>query len=184
MSKREVLKAQDVFESQVPVFGGKCSFAEAFPEIERIEVKVIEIGTRRAHMLPGQRTYDHTSLGEFINCTCPQCYNGGFAVGALIRDMVANGQTEREDFAFCRAYKGSQKGQRSYGPCRNEFRYKISITRCARSPGSSWLVVENRIDDSSKHPTSTRRSYSSDVPASLASPWPACGSYQTAVSVG
>ena len=127
MSKREILKAQDVFDSQVPVFGGKCSFAEAFPEIEHIEVTVTEIGTRRVYMLPGQQTYDQTSLGEFINCTRPQCYNGGFAIGERIRDMVANGQTEMEDVAFCPGYKGSPKGQRSYGSCRNEFRYKISI---------------------------------------------------------
>ncbi len=66
----------------------------------------------------------------------------------------------------------------------NQAPTKYIMTRCARSPVSSWLVVEHRVDDSSKHPTSTRRSYSSDVPASLASPWPACGLYQTAVSVG
>ena len=127
MSKREVLKAQDVFDLQVPVFGEKCSFAEAFPEIERIEVKVTEIGTRKAYMLSGERTYDQTNLSEFINCTRPQCYKGGFAIAERIRDMVASGQTEMEDVAFCSGYKGSPKGQRSYGSCRNEFRYKISI---------------------------------------------------------
>ena len=126
MSKRdERQKASDVFNEADFVFGRKVSFDEAFPQIEDVVVEVKESGhgIRRDN----RRVYRKPYLGEYIDCSNPICYNGGFSIGAILREMVRNRQAELETSKICQGYEGSPKGKRKYRDCVNFFKIKVSV---------------------------------------------------------
>ena len=117
-------KAQDVFNETNHFFGTKVTFAEAFPQVEECSVSVKESGDVEPEWFEDRI---ERSPGEYINCSNPRCYNGGFRVGMYIRDMVEKRETEREGSASCQGNEGSPKGRRISGPCMNLFKYKICI---------------------------------------------------------
>jgi len=119
-------KAQDVFNETNFVFATKTTFEKAFPEIEKISVEVTESGYgvysnfRTSH-------YSNHNIAEYINCSNSSCYNGGFSIGTIIREMSYRKETEREGTAICQGNEGSPKGRRIYRKCLNSFEYKIHI---------------------------------------------------------
>ena len=128
MSKRDDrLKASDVFRETNYIFAKKVSFDEAFPEIEDLTVEVEEFG----HGISGwgqKFIYRKQNFpGECINCSNPLCYNGGFSIGSILREMARNKQTELETEKMCQGYEGSPKGRKRYRDCSNSFKIKISI---------------------------------------------------------
>ncbi len=135
MSKRdERQKASDVFREATFVFAEKASFDEAFPQIADIRIEV-EIG----HAPSGNRKRVYTRPhvpGEYIDCDNSLCYNGGFSIGEVLRDMVGKGETGRSGSAICRGYEGSPKGRRKYRDCLNYFRYKVQLTYRSDAAGS------------------------------------------------
>lgn len=95
MSKNDRLKASDVFRQTNYLFSKKVSFGEAFPEIEDLTVEVEEMG----HVIREwnrKRTYGKQYLGEYIDCSNPICYNGGFSIGSILREMVRKKETTKE----------------------------------------------------------------------------------------
>ncbi|MBT1247356.1 MULTISPECIES: hypothetical protein [unclassified Thermosipho (in: thermotogales)] len=124
---RKRLKASDVFQNSKYVFGEKVSFEEAFLEIEDIVINVEESG-RWINKWNYKRTYTKQNFpGEYIDCRNPLCYNGGFSMGAILRNMVKNRQTELETLEVCQGYEGSPKGKKFYKKCLNQFKIKVSI---------------------------------------------------------
>jgi hypothetical protein len=128
MSKRdERQKASDVFRERNFVFAKKVSFDEAFSEIEDLTVEVEESG----HGISGwnrKSTYRKQYFpGEYIDCSNPLCYNGGFSIGSILRKMVRNKQTELETSKLCQGNEGSPRGRRIYRKCMNFFKIKVSI---------------------------------------------------------
>lgn len=121
------MKAQDVFNACTPFFGRKSTFAEAFPEIESLRVEVTEAGDGTGWMSPGPRVYTETTAGEFVNCSNPVCFNGGFRLGHILRDMVRSRKTEHTGTAICQGNEGSRKGRRIYRKCLNSFKYEIAV---------------------------------------------------------
>jgi len=128
MSERDKRKkALDVFKEANLFLAKKSSFDEAFPQIEDLTVRVKEDG-HGVRELRKDLLYTKRNLpGEYINCSNPRCYNGGFSIGRLLRDMIYSKQTEQEKYEICQGYEGSPKGRRNYGPCDNSFLIKISI---------------------------------------------------------
>ena len=136
MSDRDrVMKASDVFAKFTPMFGNKTHFADAFPEISDVRVKV-DYGSdyylgRIIH------SYDARSLpGEFINCRKQRCYNGGFSIGAILREMARQRQTEKSETVYCQGYEGSPKGRKKYGRCDASFKVDIHIEYRGASPSN------------------------------------------------
>ena len=128
MSDREKRqKASDVFRESNFLFAQKGTFAEAFPTIEKLRVEVTESGRGVGTWYDGPAVYTETTTGEYVNCSNTLCYNGGFRLGGLLRQMVRNGEKELEVTEFCQGYNGSPKGRRNYGPCGNGFKVKIVI---------------------------------------------------------
>ena len=117
-------KASDVFRNSNFVFAEKVGFDKAFPEIESITVEVNE---SKAGMGGTTRTYTKSSLGEYIDCSNSLCYNGGFSVGSIIREMVRKRETAAEGSEVCRGYEGSPKGRRKYRDCLRFFKWKAEI---------------------------------------------------------
>ena len=120
-------KASDVFQESKFVFANKVSFEEAFPEIEDLIVEVEESGQGVSER-NCKRTYRKQNLpGEYINCSNPLCYNGGFSIGSILREMIRNRQTELETSELCQGNESSLKGRRIYRKCMNSFKIKVSI---------------------------------------------------------
>jgi hypothetical protein len=118
-------KASDVFRESNFLFAKKSPFAEAFPEIADIRIEV-EIG----HASGGNptRVYTLNNLpGEYVDCNKSACYNGGFSIGDVLREMVRTRESDQNGSAICHGYEGSPKGRRKYRECLNFFRYKVHI---------------------------------------------------------
>lgn len=126
MSKRDKRqKASDVFNESNYLLAEKVSFDQAFPDIEHVVVEYKETGHS---VQTGSKRIDRKSyLHEFINCSNPLCYNGGFSIRAILREMVRNRKTELETRKICQGYEGSPKGRRKYGKCVNLFEIQVSI---------------------------------------------------------
>jgi len=131
MSKAKHMKASDVFNQSQPFLGKSNSFTKAFPKIEDIRVEIRE----RGEGIPSWRQendisdiYTKINLpGEYVDCSNPRCYNGGFRLGQIIRFMAGQKQTEFQDTLPCQGYEGSPKGRKKYDDCPNMFKVKIKI---------------------------------------------------------
>jgi hypothetical protein len=136
MSKNKTMNASDVFNATHPVFGKKASFADTFPTIEELHVDVLESGSG---VRPGfhRRGYDSASAKEFVNCSNSHCFNGGFNLGDILREVVKSGNTTSETDHYCQGYEGSPKGKKFYQTCDHSFRVKISARYKATQPSAS-----------------------------------------------
>lgn len=128
MAREDRKKASDVFADSRPIFGQKVGFAEAFPTIESLRVRYRETGAGVHQHGDGWSTRSSDHLGEFVNCSNSLCYNGGFSIGHVIREMVRGSLTTRSGHASCQGYEGSPKGKRRYRSCFNQFEYTVEIT--------------------------------------------------------
>jgi len=124
MEKRQ--KAQDVFNETNFPFSQKTTFEKAFPEVKSISVDVEEKG-RGVYSGLGLHHYGKGNVGEFVNCSNPKCYNGGFNIGETIRSLYFNKNTEAEGKEECQGREGTPKGRRLYDRCENRFSYKVKI---------------------------------------------------------
>lgn len=123
MSRERRQKASDVFKDANFVFADKVPFEEAFPQLKSVSVRVEEFG----HSVGKWNTRHYDRVGEYIDCRNSLCYNGGFSIGELIRDMVRTKETEREETKFCQGYEGSPKGRRKYKDCMNRFQVRVTL---------------------------------------------------------
>lgn len=128
-------KASDVFNEANLLFSKKVPFNEAFPDIESISVIVKEYENAGQKpddgltLYPKTFIYDNKHLpSEYLDCSNSICYNGGFSLGSIIRNMVLNKETLKEGKVFCQGSEGSPKGRKIYRSCLHRFIYKISIT--------------------------------------------------------
>lgn len=127
MTRHRRKKASDIFREGTPMFAKKVSFEEAFPELEDLRIEVKESGYGVGERT-GVRTYTLDNLpGEYIDCSNPHCYGGGFSVGSIVRSMVREGETAFEAGQLCKGYEGSPKGRRKYRDCLNCFEINVSL---------------------------------------------------------
>lgn len=126
MSRDKRMKASDVFRESEFLFAQKTTFDEAFPQIAEVSVEVTQTGRGVSQVL-SKLTYTKQSLGEFINCSNPLCYNGGFSIGSILREMVRNKQSDLSTTRSCQGYEGSAKGRSRWGPCMNCFSVRVHI---------------------------------------------------------
>lgn len=120
MEKRK--KALDIFRESEYVFA-KCGFDEAFPEIAELRINVQEL---RYNVEVYSRQYGR-NISEFVNCNNRLCYNGGFSIGDILRQMVAEKEAEKDVTVFCQGYEGSPKGMRRYRNCMHRFKVHIDV---------------------------------------------------------
>lgn len=113
-------KASEVFNETKFPFTKKGSFDEAFPEIEDVTIEVKEDGKKSSYS-------KQFGIEEYIDCTNPLCYRGGFSIGSILREMVSKKQTELETSELCRGHEGSPKGKRIDRQCVNFFEIKVFI---------------------------------------------------------
>lgn len=122
-------KASEVFESGRFTFCQPgLSFEERYPTIEDVTVKIKETGSKLyfGRVPSVERTYPKNSFGEFIDCSNPKCYGGGFSIGRILNDMVRNNKTHLETSEFCMGCEASPKLRRWY-PCDHYFKIKVDL---------------------------------------------------------
>lgn len=118
-------KASDVFLETNYFMRNKTTFEKAFPQIEDLKILVEESGEG---VSDGKGvSYFNNDSGEYVNCSNPLCYNGGFSVGGILRNMVQDKQTHYEGTKFCKGYEGSPKGRIKYEDCDNFFKVSVDI---------------------------------------------------------
>jgi len=121
------MKASDVFRETEYVFSKKVPFEEAFPEIKNfwIEVQTLSEGSKFVDYIT---TYTMGNKpGEYIDCRNPLCYNGGFSIGRILRNMVSKKQTNYEGSEYCQGYEGSPKGRVKYRSCCSRWKVKVNL---------------------------------------------------------
>ncbi|OFV90043.1 MAG: hypothetical protein A3H95_16795 [Acidobacteria bacterium RIFCSPLOWO2_02_FULL_64_15] len=101
------------------------SFSKAFPEIKSVSMVVEEQDS--GQVVRSYNFKEDTLPGEYLNCTNPRCYNGGYDVGQTLRFMVAGHTTHFEDHRSCQGYEGSPKGRRRDGPCDRAFKVTVDL---------------------------------------------------------
>ncbi len=128
MSKRDRRgKASDIFAKSDFLFAEKTSsFEKAFPTIASFQVRVEEDG-RGVERWNHVRHYGRNQVGEYLDCSNPLCYGGGFHLGNMVRTMEYSRTTHEQDTFFCNGYEGSPKGRKRYGPCMNSFNATIDV---------------------------------------------------------
>ena len=121
------MKASDVFRETQFLFAKKVSFKEAFPEIKKLEIRAKESGYGVYEEFDTKYYSIEHLAGEFIDCSNPLCYNGGFSVGKILREMVREKETHYGGLKICQGYEGSPKGRRRYRRCINSWEVTIDL---------------------------------------------------------
>jgi hypothetical protein len=86
-------------------------------------VRESDFGTRER-----VRCYSDENIRDYVSCSNPLCYDGGFYLEGFIRQMVSAGETHRRfENAVCRGYEGSPQGRRRYRDCLHWFKVEIKI---------------------------------------------------------
>lgn len=82
MSGDRRLKASDVFNQSTPLLGTTSNFDEAFPGLADLSVRVRETDWDQTEV----RLHHYTkgSVGRFVDCSNPRCYNGGFNLQSFV----------------------------------------------------------------------------------------------------
>lgn len=117
-------KAQEIFNDTNFVFSAKGTFQEAFPTIEKIAVTVVESG-HGIKEWNKERKYSQGTLSEYVDCTNPSCYGGGFRIGEIVRKMVTAKETTYANTEFCKGYEGTKTKKRR--SCINRFKVTIEL---------------------------------------------------------
>lgn len=113
----------------------KIRFLDDFPEVKDILVEVKEKGFGE---LGSERSYVYhldniPNFGEHIECGNPSCYDGGIAIGSMIREMIANRRMKLEKVVKCQGYEGMSRAYGKYHDCDCLYLYKVSIYLIYRS---------------------------------------------------
>jgi hypothetical protein len=124
----------EVFEERNFIFGCKHFFDDVFPEVDSILVTVCETG-RGVNDGANRRSYNRNNLGEFIDCSNPDCYNGGFSLDLIIGWMVDKRESHRDLHELCQGYERTPEENLFYRRCTNSFRISVDI-QYSKSYGS------------------------------------------------
>jgi hypothetical protein len=94
-------------------------------KIERLRVFVKEIG-RNAEPFE-LRIVHKDSVREFVDCNNPDCHNGGFSLGDVLRDMVKNRQEEFIGTSFCTGQEGDPEEESAHPSCATRFEIEATL---------------------------------------------------------
>lgn len=109
------------------VFGQQFdSFQEAFPEIDKISIRVQESGVGVRQQSNTIHYTENNITGNRIRCSNDACRNGGEDIISVIENMVRNKLTDIEDNIHCLGTEVVGKNQRRR--CLNYFAIKVNIT--------------------------------------------------------
>jgi hypothetical protein len=90
---------------------------------ERFHIVVKEIGKNAEPF--ELRIHHREAVREYVVCNNPDCYNGGFSLGNVLRDMLAGRQEEFIGTNFCTGQEGDPELEGPHPSCAT--RYDVQI---------------------------------------------------------
>ena len=93
--------------------------------IERLAVTVTEKGRNAEPFAWIMQSRD--SVRERIICNNPACFDGGFSLGDLLREIVKNRQTEFIGTSFCTGRAGDPEAPGPHPSCDTRYNLEIRI---------------------------------------------------------
>ena len=94
-------------------------------KLERIDITVHEKGR---HAEPFDLHIVHKdAMREFVECNDPDCFNGGFSLGEVIREMVRGRQEEFIGTSFCVGQLGDPEELGPHPSCQSRFDVQATL---------------------------------------------------------
>jgi len=127
MRKSDIRKSALDFFNEGEGIGKKVTFKEAFPEIQELNIEIIESGKGVGEWNEkGTYTLDFPPA-EFIDCSNKLCFKGGLRIADIIHEMAINKTEHCEKCESCFGNETSPKGSKIYKKCLNSFEVKVDI---------------------------------------------------------
>lgn len=117
-------KASDYYNNSAPFLGRKVSFAQAYPNIEKLVVEVneyVDFWKKNDGFYPYTKVLTEKSFSEYVNCHSSSCDGGGFNINNILHEIVENSETAAKDTVNCIGHIKSQR-------CTHTFEYSIKVT--------------------------------------------------------
>jgi hypothetical protein len=93
--------------------------------IDRLRISVRERG-RDAEPFE-LRIHHKDAVREHVDCNNPLCYNGGFSLGDLLREMVRGRQNEFIGTCFCSGQEGDPEEEGPHPSCATRFEIEATL---------------------------------------------------------
>jgi hypothetical protein len=93
--------------------------------LEKIRISVREKGTNAEPF--ELRIIHKDSVCEHVDCNNPLCFNGGFSLGDVLREMVAGRQEDFIGTSFCTGQLGDPEDPGPHPSCDTRFEIEASI---------------------------------------------------------
>ena|SRR5579871_4555 len=94
-------------------------------KLDRIRISVKEVGKNaepfELHIL------HKDAMREHVDCNNPACYNGGFSLGEVLREMVRGRQEEFIGTNFCIGQEGDPEELGPHPSCSTRFEVEASL---------------------------------------------------------
>jgi hypothetical protein len=94
-------------------------------KLQRLEIAVREVGVNAE---PFELRIVHKDAArEHVDCNNPACFNGGFSLGELVREMVRGHQEEFIGTSFCTGREGDPEELGPHPSCATRFEVQATL---------------------------------------------------------
>lgn len=73
------------------------------------------------------RIIHREAIREHVDCNNPNCFNGGFSLGNVVREMVLNRQEEFIGTSFCTGQEGDPDEETPHPSCATRFEIHATL---------------------------------------------------------
>jgi len=93
--------------------------------VDRIHVSVWEKGKDASPF--ELRIHHKDAVREHVDCNNPLCFNGGFSLGEVLREMVGSRQEEFIGTSFCTGQEGDPEEEGPHPSCATRFEIQAEL---------------------------------------------------------
>jgi hypothetical protein len=93
--------------------------------LEKIRISIREKGSNAEPF--ELRIIHKDAMREYVDCNNPLCFNGGFSLGDILREMVAGRQEDFIGTSFCTGQEGNPEEPGPHPSCATRFEIEASI---------------------------------------------------------
>jgi hypothetical protein len=91
----------------------------------RVEISVKEVGMNAEPF--DLHIVHREAVREHVDCNNPDCFNGGFSLGEVLRDMVRGHQEEFIGTSFCTGQTGDPENLGPHPSCPTRFEIQATL---------------------------------------------------------
>ncbi len=94
-------------------------------KLDRIQISVKEVGKNAEPF--ELRIIHKDAVREHVDCNNPSCFNGGFSLGDVLREMVHGHQEEFIGTSFCTGQEGNPEDLSPHPSCGTRFEVEATL---------------------------------------------------------